>query len=215
MLPPGRGCDKYLPVEFITGFVIAGGKSSRMGTEKALLCVQGKSLIDRAIAQARVISEDILIVGPKEIFSAYGRIVTDIYKDCGPLGGIHAALGRSQTDLNLMIAVDTPFVSRDFLQYLAEAARKHKAMVTLPRTADGLQPLCAIYRREFLPVAEKALKEGRLKLDTLFHPATTHVIDLEHDEMKQRGFTAALFDNLNTREDYERVKRQKTRSANS
>ncbi len=185
-----------------------------MGTEKALLTVNGKTLVDHAIAQARSICEDILIVGPKETFSAYGRIVNDVYKDCGPLGGIHAALGRSETTLNLMIAVDTPFISKEFLVYLAEVARQGGALVTLPRTADGLQPLCAIYRDDFQPIAEKALKENRLKLDALFHPATTQVIDLEHDAMKKRGFTAALFDNLNTREDYERVKCQKMRSAN-
>lgn len=193
-------------MEAITGFIIAGGKSSRMGTEKALLTVNGKTLIDHAIAQARIICADILIAGPKETFSPYGRIVTDVYRDCGPLGGIHASLGRSETTLNLMIAVDTPFVSKGFLVHLAETARKNSALVTLPRTKQGLQPLCAIYRDDFLPVAEKALKEGRLKLDALFHPATTCVIDLEHDDMRQRGFTAALFDNLNTREDYERVK---------
>ena len=203
-----------MPVEAITGFILAGGKSSRMGTEKALLSVYGKTLIDLAIAQARCICEDILIVGPKETFSAYGRIVADVFQGCGPLGGVHAALGRSQTELNLMIAVDTPFISKEFLIYLADEARKGEAIVTVPRTADGLQPLCAIYRSGFLPVAEKALKEGRLKLDALFHPATTQVLDLEHETMRQRGFTAALFDNLNTREDYERVKRQKTRSAN-
>jgi len=185
-----------------------------MGTEKALLSVGGKTLIDHAIAQARAISEDILIVGPKETFSAYGRLVADVYKDCGPLGGIHAALARTQTNLNLMLAVDTPFITKDFLVYLADAARNNpQAVVTVPRTKDGLQPLCAIYHRSFLPVAEQALKEGRLKLDALFQPASTHLIDLASDAMKQRGFSAAMFDNLNTREDYERVKRGQSRSA--
>lgn len=186
-----------------------------MGTEKALLPIQGKSLIDTAIAQARTICEDIFIVGPKETFAPYGRIVKDVYPGCGPLGGIHAALGRSQTKLNLMMAVDTPLVSSEFVAHLAEVARSANAIVTLPRTAQGLQPLCAIYRTDFLPIAEKALKEGRLKLDALFHPATTRVIDVENDEMRLLGFTAALFDNLNTREDYERVIREKTRHANS
>ena len=200
-------------MEAITGFIIAGGKSSRMGTEKALLSIHGKTLIDHAIAQAHSICQDILIVGPKETFSAYGRIVTDVFKHCGPLGGVHAALGRTQTDLNLMIAVDTPFISKAFLVYLAEEAARNQALVTVPRTRSGLQPLCAIYRKDFLPVAEKALREERLKLDALFHPATTHVIDLEHEEMVQRGFTAGLFDNLNTREDYERVRRETARFA--
>lgn len=200
-------------MEVITGFILAGGKSSRMGTEKALLSIRGKTLIDHAIAQAHAICQDILIVGPKETFSAYGRIVKDVFPDCGPLGGIHAALKRSQTDLNFMVGVDTPFISKEFLGHLAAEAGKNKALVTLPRTKAGLQPLCAIYRKDFMPIAEKALRDGRLKLDALFHPATTHVIDLEHDEMRQRGFTAELFDNLNTREDYERVRRGNAHSA--
>jgi molybdenum cofactor guanylyltransferase len=200
-------------VEAITGFIVAGGKSSRMGTEKALLTVHGKTLIDHAIAEARSICEDVLIVGPKETFFAYGRIVKDIFQDCGPLGGIHAALGRTQTDLNLVLGVDTPFIRGEFLALLADQARASRMLVTLPRTKDGLQPLCAIYRTDFLAVAEKALKEGRFKLDALFHPATTKVIDLESEEFKKNGFDPAMFDNLNTREDYERVNREKSRSA--
>ena len=184
-----------------------------MGTEKALLSVHGKTLIDHAITQARSICEDVLIVGPKETFSAYGRIVKDVHLDCGPLGGIHAALGRTQSELNLIIGVDTPFITKEFLAYLAETARKSRMLVTLPRAKDGLQPLCAIYRSDFMPVADKALKDGRLKLDALFHPATTTVIDFENPAVRQLGFDPGMFDNLNTREDYERVKREKSRSA--
>jgi molybdenum cofactor guanylyltransferase len=202
-------------VENITGFIIAGGKSSRMGTEKAFLKVQGKTLIDHAIAQARVISEDILIAGPKETFSAYGRIVVDVYPGCGPLSGIHAALGRSSTHLNLMLAVDTPFISREFLRYLALEAESSKALVTLPRTKDGLQPLCAIYHKDFLPIAESALKERKYKLDALFpRSAQTHIIDVESEPLRKMGFNPAMFDNLNTQEDYERAKSLKFQSAN-
>jgi molybdenum cofactor guanylyltransferase len=200
-------------VDPITGFILAGGKSSRMGTEKGLLSVHGKTLIDHAIAQARSICDDVLIVGPKETFSAYGRIVKDVHVDCGPLGGIHAALGRTQTALNFVVAVDTPFITKEFLDFLAAEARRVRSLVTVPRTKEGLQPLCAIYRSDFMPVADQALKERRFKLDALFFPATTHVIDLEHEDMKARGFSANMFDNLNTREDYERVKRGKSRSA--
>lgn len=200
-------------MEAITGFILAGGKSSRMGTEKALLTVRGKTMIDHAIAQARSICQDVLIVGPKETFSAYGRIVKDVFVDCGPLGGIHAALGRTQTELNFIVGVDTPFVTQPFLALLADEARKSRMLITLPRTQDGLQPLCAIYRSDFMPVADKALKEGRLKLDALFHPTTTRVLDLQSPELREKGFDSAMFDNLNTREDYERVKREKSRSA--
>jgi molybdenum cofactor guanylyltransferase len=185
-----------------------------MGTEKSLLTVQGKTLIDHAIAQARSVSEDVFICGSKDLFSAYGRVVADVYTGCGPLGGIHAALTRSQTDLNLMLAVDTPFITKEFLAYLVQEAQRSGAMVTVPATEKGRQPLCAIYRKGFLAAAEAALKTGTYKLDALFPTESTCAIDFSSDAVKALGFDAAMFDNLNTREDYERVKRRKTKTAN-
>jgi molybdopterin-guanine dinucleotide biosynthesis protein A len=68
---------------------------------------------------------------------------------------------------------------------------------------DRLQPLCAVYRREFVPIAEEALKQGKYKIDALFAPEIVCVLDLDGDEMKKRSFNAAMFDNINTQQDYE------------
>src|SRR6185437_15528881 len=140
-------------------------------SSKAFLAVDGRFLIEHAIQQARV-ADDIYIVGPKDKFSAYGRVVLDIFPDAGPLGGIHAALKRTRAELNLILPVDMPFLKRDFLLYMLETALKNTALVTVPRMNGRLQPLCAVYRKGFVEAAETALNEGKHKVDVLFVPAT-------------------------------------------
>jgi len=184
-------------VHEVTAFIIAGGKSSRMGQDKAFLEINGRMMIDHAIAQAHSVAQDIFIVGPKEKFGAFGRIVKDIYPDCGPLGGIHAALDRSRTKLTLMLAVDTPFITADFLKHLLNEAQASQAMVTVPKTTDGLQPLCAVYNRDFLPIAQLALAAGQYKIDPLFPRDKTHIIEIaQHPE-----FDPKMFRNINSLED--------------
>src|SRR3954467_10230423 len=100
------------------GFVLAGGKRSRLGVEKAFLEFGGANLLDHAIKVLGEACSEVSIVGDPEKFGSYGPVVADVYRDCGPLGGIHAALSKSKTDLNLMMAVDMPFVSAELLRFL-------------------------------------------------------------------------------------------------
>jgi molybdopterin-guanine dinucleotide biosynthesis protein A len=190
-------------VDDVTAFVIAGGKSIRMGKDKAFLEFKGRILLARALELAAVVTEDVRIVGDPRKFAAFGRVIEDIYRERGPLGGIHAALKSSSTELNLMLAVDLPLVEQNFLKYLVSAARETKTVVTIPRTSDGMQPLCAVYRREFAEVAEQALGQGKNKIDALFTEAETRVVGPE--ELSQAGFSSQMFRNLNTREEFEKA----------
>ena len=203
----------------ISAFIIAGGKSTRMGPgkDKAFLLLNGKTLIDLMIQKAKSAADDVFIVGPKEKFSSYGRVVEDSYPDCGPLGGIHAALNRSRTELNVVLPIDMPFVDQGFLSYIIGEAQRNAALVTVPKTQGGLQPLCAVYRQGFLPLAEQALKDGKYKIDALFSPEIAAVIDFNDDDVKKRGFDSAMFDNINSPEDYEAASKRvspKTRVKN-
>lgn len=173
-------------------------------SDKAFLSLEGRFLIEHAIHQARV-ADDVYIVGPKDKFSAYGRVVADIFPDAGPLGGIHAALKRTRAELNLIVPVDMPFLKREFLLYMLDLALKNTATVTVPRVDGKLQPLCAVYRRQFLEPAEAALKAGRHKIDALFSSVETAFIDIQGGEMKKRGFDASMFDNINSPDDYQRA----------
>jgi molybdenum cofactor guanylyltransferase len=180
----------------LAAFILAGGRSTRMGTDKALVMFEGRTLLVHALDVARTVSSDVRIVGDAAKFAAFAPTVEDIFPGCGPLAGIHAALRASSSDLNLMLAVDMPFLTPDLLRYLADRARNSPATVTVPYCAAGNQPLCAVYRRAFTQTAENALKQGRYKIDALFVRESTEVITEE--ELKGKGFSAEMFRNLNT-----------------
>lgn len=184
----------------LTAFILAGGKSTRMGTDKAFLQLEGHTLLERATEMARAVAGEVRVVGDPAKFANFGRAVEDVYPERGPLGGIHAALSTTSTELNLMLAVDLPFMEARFLAYLVSQARATGAVVTVPRAAGGFQPLCALYRREFASLAEQSLRAGRNKIDPLFTQVETRV--LEEAELARLGFSAEIFRNLNTPEDF-------------
>jgi molybdenum cofactor guanylyltransferase len=209
-------------------FVLAGGKSSRMGVDKAFLDFHGRTLLDRALATVRAVCDRVAILGDPLKFNAAMfkaerfeaarlqssdpdclkrpdrqalPVIPDIFLNCGPLAGIHAALLNSTADLNLMLAVDMPLVTPDLLEFLFTTAVENGSIVTLARTAVGLQPLCAVYRREFASTAEHQLRVGKHKIDAAFEAIATHII--EPDRLLIAGFNEKLFANLNTPEDLE------------
>ncbi len=197
-----------------------------MGTDKAMLALDGRTLLDRALDLARTVSDDVRVVGPAARFPASLRAVEDMFPDRGPLGGIHAALAASTKELNLVLAVDCPFIAPELLPFLVAEARRWRAMVTLPRSiaesggrrreselagpgagsvGTVLHPLCAIYRRGFAPFAERALRVGRNKIEPLLGEVATRVITPE--ELAEHGFSPEMFRNLNTPADLERARR--------
>ena len=188
------------------GFLLAGGKSSRMGTgvDKAFLDCGGQTLLDRALTVMGAVCESVTIVGDPAKFTKCGStkcgpVVADIFSGCGPLAGIHAALVHSPAELNLMLAVDLPFVSRELLAFIFAAAEDNDAVITVPRDGKGLQPLCAVYRRGFFTVAEEALRAGKYKIDAAFSSVSVRVI--EESELAAAGFSEQSFFNINTPQD--------------
>ena len=147
------------------------------------------------------------IVGSAAKFAAFGPVVEDVYPGVRTSGRNSRGIGRVRaTELNLMIAVDLPFVRLDFLKYLIARARQSNAAVVVPRASGRQQPLCAIYRRSFTEVAERSLPPGKYKIDSLFTEVSTIVIAQE--ELEREGFSGEMFRNLNTPEDWEAAERQ-------
>jgi len=186
-------------MEDLNAFVLAGGRSSRMGTDKALVVFNRQTLLEGSLARLSAVSSGTWIVGSREKFSPFGNVVEDEFPDHGPLGGIHAALRASKADLNLVLAVDMPFVDVRFLKYLIAKAGAAKAVATVPRAGGGWQPLCAVYRKRFTECAEPALRAGKNKIDPLFAQCEVQV--LEEAELLKDGFSADLFRNVNTPEE--------------
>lgn len=205
----------------ISGFVLAGGKSTRMGRDKAAISLNGRTLLEHALGTLRQVCSDVLILGSPQLYGNCGaEVVEDIFPGCGPLGGIHAALLHTRTRFNLIIAVDTPFLSVGFLRFMMDHAVASNAAVTTPEIAGYRQPLCSVYSRDFLPIAEQALRaaashregpshEGKsveYKIVPLFPADGTCVIS--EAEIRKFAFTTEMFDNLNTPDDLKRAQRR-------
>ena len=185
----------------VTVFVLAGGQSTRMGRDKALLRLGGQTLLERALALAHRIAPRVAVLGPREKYAAAGeRIIEDEFPGCGPLAGIHAALGTGETDLNVILSVDMPFVPLEFFTYLLERARSRlSAQVTVPRVGGIVQGTCVACRRSFRSVCESRLKLGLCKVEDAIRLASPEYV--EEEEIRARGIGPDVFRNLNTPED--------------
>jgi len=187
-------------VDDLAAFILAGGKSSRMGEDKAFLRLGDETLISRALNLAKSLTPNVKIVGEAAKLAEFGVVVEDVYPDRGPLGGIHAALVTIDIALNLMLAVDIPFVEAGFLEFLISESRLSGAIVTVPRSGGHIHSLCAVYRKEFAAVAEQSLIRGQNRIDVLFSSVKTRVI--EEAELQRLGFSSKMFRNLNTPDDW-------------
>ncbi len=196
----------HFPMPDVSAFILAGGRSSRMGSDKALLRFEDQALLQHMLHTAAGALGNARIVGPKTAYGQFGAVIEDIYPGCGPLGGIHAALSETKTELNLMLSVDMPLMSPQFLKWLAEQAGTAQEMIVVPDAAGGRQPLCAIYRRGALGAVEEALKKGDYKIARLFAQVPTRVV--KESEIVAAGFSAIIFQNVNTPEEYLRLLQQ-------
>ena len=187
------------PILEVKAFVLAGGKSLRMGRDKAFVLWDGRTLLERAVALAKQVAGNVRIVGSKGKYESYGEVLEDVYPDRGPLGGIHAALSVTSEEFNLILGVDLPFMTPGLLEYLIEQARETKALVAVPRFVEGWQPLCAVYRKAFVNSAEVALISGQNAVHSLLERTECRVLD--ESELGKAGFSRAMFRNINTVED--------------
>ena len=193
-------------VDSVAGFVLAGGKSSRMGQDKAFMQLGQRTLLEHALELARAATGNAWIVGSAEKFASFGPVVEDIYPGRGPLAGIQAALAGTRSELNLIMAVDMPFLQLDFLNYLIARAGASPAQVVVPRAGGGLQPLCAVYRKDFAEVARRSLEAGKNKINLLFTDVET--LFIEPPELERNGFGEDMFRNLNTEPDWQEAKQK-------
>jgi molybdopterin-guanine dinucleotide biosynthesis protein A len=179
-----------------------------MGTDKALLTFGEKTLLQLALEKAKLVSSATIIVGARERYGCYGEVIEDRFPGCGPLGGIHAALCATETDLNLVMSVDMPLMSSGFLWWLVEAAASGQELAVVPEARQRLQPLCAVYRRAAKSVIEQALLLNEFRVSSIFAKIPTHYI--HEDALIAAGLSPEIFVNLNTPAEYEAAGRTYT-----
>ena len=188
-----------------TGIILAGGKSSRMGTNKALLTINGKTVIERIVNQLDQIVDEIIVVTNQ--FHDYEFLqlpmVEDKWKGMGPLAGIQAGLNAATTERNLVVACDMPFISIDLGKYLLSLLDQYQAAV--PEISGQLHPLFAAYRKDTLEAISKSLNENQLRIRQLLH--TIHVKIIKNELLDSLGISTEeiYFFNMNHRDEYHKA----------
>lgn len=148
----------------MNAFVLAGGLSTRMGCDKALLELDDRPLVEHALAKLRALGFSPSIVGSRPDLARFAPVISDNFSRQGPLGGIEAALVASDAEQNLFLAVDIPWLPVDFLRWMVARANHTNALATIPRLQGLPQPLCAVYGRAMLPHVKAALALGDAKV---------------------------------------------------
>ena len=171
-------------------------------------------MLERQVRLLRIVTGKVFVAGwpadipasrlPKNICKV--AILPDEPIGQGPLSGIYSALKRSRTEYNLFVSCDMPFVRAEFLEYLCRAALRSRADVTVPKSHDRrLNPVCAVYRRRVLPAIRASLEARDYKVSRFFSRVRCEFIPWR--QIARAGFPPAIFDNINTLEDYDRAKK--------
>ncbi len=141
-------------------FVLAGGRSSRMGRDKALLTWNGRPLVEHALDRFRRLGWEPRIVGQRPDLARFAPVIEDNFPGSGPLAGIEAALSVSGSAWNLFVPVDLPLLPADFLRWIAARARLTEAAATIPQVQGCAQPLVAVYHRTLAAGLRASLRRG-------------------------------------------------------
>ena len=186
----------------VEGFILTGGASRRMGTDKSQLIVNGESFVDRIARELAPVTTSVKLVGDREASSQF-ETARDIYPGWGALGGVHAALAGCQSPWALIVACDFPLVTTELFRELATTTEKFEAVA--PVQNDGIpQPLCTLYRVDpCLALATELIKCGERKPIALLQSVRTRWVSFS--ELSSLAGANHFFDNINTPEDYTRL----------
>ncbi|HVA01695.1 MAG TPA: molybdenum cofactor guanylyltransferase [Terriglobia bacterium] len=193
----------------LTGFVLAGGSSRRMGRAKAGLILQGQTMLARQARLLGRVAGRVAVVGfhPEDDKDLEVPMIPDELPGRGPLGGIYTGLLQTGTEYNLFLGCDMPFVNRRLLRCVAQRAFETGADATVAESSDGrLQTLCAVYRRRARWAVRASLAAGDNKLRSFFSKVDCEIIPWR--DLARAGFLPSMFDNMNAPADYESARKR-------
>lgn len=188
-----------MPGSFAAG-ILAGGKSTRMGTDKAFLDVGGKPLIRYMIDKLSTIATDVVIStrDASKFKGLPGLLFTDRFQTACAMVGVHTALSTGKPVM-YVTAVDMPYLNTELVNHLRKQLRTHDAVV--PRSSRGFEPLSAVYTLRCLPALEKCISKNQLMFSQLFRDLNVKFVEVKDDEWRVMGVSP--FTNLNEPRDYD------------
>jgi len=184
----------------------AGGESTRMGINKAMMDFLGEPLIARVITRVSSLSDDIFIITkePQEFNKFSVRIIKDVIPGKGAIGGLYTALVEAKYEFVAVVACDMPFVNMDLLKKAYEVLLEYHADVAIPKTGEGYEPLHAVYRiQKCLPAIQNALATEKKRLVSWF--PDVNVVEMKSNLIDQFDPEHTAFINVNTRDEYIRA----------
>jgi len=185
----------------ITGVILAGGKSSRMGTNKALLKINGKSLIEQIAELLKSLFPDVVVItnSPEEYAFLNLPLFQDVYKLRGPMGGIHSALFNSVTENIFIVPCDAPFINKEIIEKIISTSSQYK--IKICHAAGFLQPLTGVYSKEHLNEFETWLRGDKSDHETVAEIKQCKIGDF----VKQLGCEIIKFDEREARQAFENI----------
>ena len=183
----------------ITGIILAGGKSSRMGSDKSQMILNGKTLIEYSIQALRPICEKVVISSNSFNYDHTGcEVWPDELPDGSPMIGIYSCLKRSSTEYNIVLSCDMPLISTSLLEYLLENASENG--ITVPIHENNLiEPLCGIYKQACIPVLKGFIDKGNYRLNECIRSTSHLLVTIDY---KTPTFSGNIFSNINTPDDF-------------
>ncbi len=192
-----------------TGFVLAGGQSTRLGQDKVLLPWKGGTLLEDALGKLRALCSEVYICTNRLELSVYAPVIADFVvtntranAGIGPLGGVVAALESSATDWNVFLPVDLPLLPGELLSVLLQRVQSGSGLACIPYLDGRAQPLCAIYHRDLLLGLRRAVAAGNYKVIDAVMAAAEEKIDCFEIHA---ATSADWFLNLNTPQQMEQA----------
>ncbi|AFL99745.1 MULTISPECIES: molybdenum cofactor guanylyltransferase [Desulfitobacterium] len=186
----------------ITGIILAGGKSSRMGRNKAFIEWAGVPLIEHTLAIFSTVFAEVMISSNHpELYAKYGvKVIKDNYLDHGPLGGLEACLREARYDYAFFAACDMPFLSVEVIRFMAGKI-EGEVDILIPELDGEIQPLHAFYHKNCLPIIEDSLKAKHLKL-AVFIRQNNRVRHMREKDFINFPNIRLCFSNMNTPQEY-------------
>ena len=182
----------------ITGIVLAGGKSSRMGSDKGLLTINDKTFVEHVIVAMKPLVDKIIIVSNNKDYDQFGyRRVDDSIKDSGPLAALYSGLKHSETEFNLVLSCDIPMIKTEILKKLVDADLENHEVVQIESNTKTM-PLIAMYKKQCMHKCLELLQQGERRLRVAVNELKTKtiIIDAEFDQFVK---------NVNTKEDLKTI----------
>ncbi len=183
----------------ITGIVLAGGRSSRMGEDKSLMRLNGKTLIEYSIDALRPICEKVIISSNNPNYDFTGcEVWPDELPDQAPIIGIYSCLKRSETELNIILSCDIPLMSASMIGFLLAKSADYD--ITVPVHDNGqIEPLCGVYKKSSLAILKEFIESGNFRLNDCIRSASYQFIPVDAQIPCN---TPNLFLNINTPSDF-------------